>query len=440
VNLSQHPLRLVAKENWNDSLLHRLMHSERATPNANRLIHRFIVGYVGTVILLAIAGLLHALNSGAPVESALQIAISVLVVSCPCATGVALPLIHEIAAQRLRTQGVFIRDSSLWRRLLRVRRIAFDKTGTLTSETLRLASATTLTNLHPTALQALKILVAESLHPVATAIRSAIGDPIAPQRDCERASELIGLGLEWHDSTGTVWRLGKPVWAVRQSSSTESRNEQGTVLSRNFLPVAAFHCDETLRSDAVEEIRHLSAAGIQCYILSGDEPPRVERIAKMLSLPPEAAQGNLSPDSKAQWLRNARAREDTLMLGDGANDALAFNESLCCGTPAVDRGLLEQRCDFYLLGRGLQGVRALLEMARKQEIITQRVLVFAGLYNLAVIGLSLTGRMHPLLASLLMPASSIATLGIVLVAFGHAKSSKMSGGSAKMPRETRTQA
>jgi Cu2+-exporting ATPase len=190
----------------------------------------------------------------------------------------------------------------------------------------------------------------------------------------------------------------------------------------------------------VEEIRHLSAAGIQCYILSGDEPPRVERIAKMLSLPPEAARGNLSPDSKAQWLRNARAREDTLMLGDGANDALAFNESLCCGTPAVDRGLLEQRCDFYLLGRGLQGVRALLEMARKQEIITQRVLVFAGLYNLAVIGLSLTGRMHPLLESLLMPASSIATLGIVLVAFGHAKSSKMSGGSAKMPRETRTQA
>lgn len=440
VNLSQHPLRLVAKENWNDSLLHRLMHSERATPNADRLIHRFIVGYVGTVILLAIAGLLHALNSGAPVESALQIAISVLVVSCPCATGVALPLIHEIAAQRLRAQGVFIRDSSLWRRLLRVRRIAFDKTGTLTSETLRLASATTLTNLHPTALQALKMLVAESLHPVASAIRSAIGDPIAPQHDRERASEFIGLGLEWHDSTGTVWRLGKPVWALRQSSSTESRNEQGTVLSRNFLPVAAFHCDETLRSDAVEEIRHLSAAGIQCYILSGDEPPRVERIAKMLSLPPEAAQGNLSPDSKAQWLRNAHAREDTLMLGDGANDALAFNESLCCGTPAVDRGLLEQRCDFYLLGRGLRGVRALLEMARKQEIITRRVLVFAGLYNLAVIGLSLTGRMHPLLASLLMPASSIATLGIVLVAFGHAKSSKMSGGSAKMPRETRTQA
>ena len=424
VNLSQHPLRLVAKENWNDSLLHRLMHSERATPSADRLIHRFIVGYVGTVILLAIAGLLHALSSGAPVESALQIAISVLVVSCPCATGVALPLIHEIAAQRLRAQGVFIRESSLWRRLLRVRRIAFDKTGTLTGETLRIASATTLTSLPTPALNALKILVADSLHPVATAIRSAVGHPIAPQHNRERASESIGFGLEWHDSTGTVWRLGKPAWAVHQQSSTVSQSEQGTVLSRNFIPFAVFHCDETLRSDAVEEIRHLSSAGIQCCILSGDEPVRVDRIARMLSLPPDAALGNLSPDSKAQWLRNAQARKDTLMLGDGANDALAFNESLCCGTPAVDRGLLEHRCDFYLLGNGLRGVRALLSVARKKEIITRNVLAFAALYNLAVIGLSLTGRMHPLLASLLMPASSIVTLGFVVFAFRNEDSSR----------------
>jgi Cu2+-exporting ATPase len=105
------------------------------------------------------------------------------------------------------------------------------------------------------------------------------------------------------------------------------------------------------------------------------------------------------------------------MLGDGANDALAFNESLCCGTPAVDRGLLEHRCDFYLLGKGLKGIRALLEMARKKEKLTRTILLFGALYNIAAIGLSLTGRMHPLLASLLMPASSLATLAIVTASF-----------------------
>lgn len=417
VNLSQHPLSLGAEESWNESLLYRLIHSEKPDPEDDVMTHRFILGYIYTVILLASGGLSFSLHSGAPVESALQIAISVLVVSCPCATGVALPLIHEIAAQRLRSQGVFIRESSLWRRLLRVRRIAFDKTGTLTGETLRFASTNTLAHLQNDALQALRVLVAHSLHPVATALRAAAGAPTTTHDRLERAVEYIGSGLEWKSPSGTLWRLGKHAWAVQQTLGSTSPVDPGTILSRNLTPLATFHCDETLRADAIEEVRKLHADGIRCCILSGDDPIRVERIARALSIPPDGALGNLSPDSKARWLRDAQARKDTLMLGDGANDALAFNESLCCGTPAVDRGLLEHRCDFYLLGKGLKGVRALLEMARKKEKLTRTILLFGALYNIAAIGLSLTGRMHPLLASLLMPASSLATLAIVTASF-----------------------
>jgi Cu2+-exporting ATPase len=127
---------LVAEEDWKESLLNRLIHSEKSLPEADPVIHRFILGYIGVVTALAGAGLMIAVHEGAAFDHALQIAISVLVVSCPCATGVAIPLIHELAAQRLRSQGVFVRESSLWRRLLGVRKIAFDKTGTLTAETL----------------------------------------------------------------------------------------------------------------------------------------------------------------------------------------------------------------------------------------------------------------------------------------------------------------
>lgn len=417
VNLSRDPLQLVAEEDWKESLLHRLIHSEKSLPEADPVIHRFILGYIGVVTALAGAGLMIAVHKGAAFDHALQIAISVLVVSCPCATGVAIPLIHELAAQRLRSQGVFVRESSLWRRLLGVRKIAFDKTGTLTAETLQLSSTQVVSLLDPSALSALRVLVSDSMHPVASALRGVTGAAPTPLAPRTHASEVVGSGLEWRDDTGCLWRLGKEAWAVRLPPGTATDSGPGAVLSQNLEPIATFHCEETLRPDAVREVAELRALGITSSILSGDASARVHRVADALNIPRGSAFGDLSPDSKSDWLHRTQARKDTLMLGDGANDALAFNESLCCGTPAVDRGLLEHRCDFYFLGKGLRGVRELILMGRKKQQITHAVLLFAGVYNLVVIGISLSGHMHPLLASLLMPASSLATLGIVMTGF-----------------------
>jgi Cu2+-exporting ATPase len=102
-----------------------------------------------------------------------------------------------------------------------------------------------------------------------------------------------------------------------------------------------------------------------------------------------------------------------LYLGDGANDALAFDHASVTGTPAVDRGLLEQKADFYFLGRGLAGLRNLLDIAKRRRATVHAVLTFTIAYNLAVIAVSLAGHMSPLLAAILMPASSLVSLAIV---------------------------
>ena len=108
---------------------------------------------------------------------------------------------------------------------------------------------------------------------------------------------------------------------------------------------------------------------------------------------------------------------DTLYLGDGANDSLAFDAAWISGTPAIDRGLLEQKAGFYFLGRGLSGVRALLDTAALRRRTARAVVAFAFAYNAVAVALCLAGFMSPLLAAILMPASSLVLLAIVFARF-----------------------
>ena len=135
-------------------------------------------------------------------------------------------------------------------------------------------------------------------------------------------------------------------------------------------------------------------------------------MADRLGLPRERCVGELSPTQKARRVHELDSC-DTLYLGDGANDSLAFDEAWISGTPAIDRGLLEQKAGFYFLGRGLSGVRNLLDMAALRRRAARGVVGFALGYNALAIGLCLAGRMNPIVAAILMPASSLVSLGIV---------------------------
>jgi Cu2+-exporting ATPase len=122
--------------------------------------------------------------------------------------------------------------------------------------------------------------------------------------------------------------------------------------------------------------------------------------------------GELTPQSKASWF-DANHADDALMLGDGANDSLAFDRALCRGTPVIHRGILEGKSDFYYLGRGIGGIRALFEVDAIRRRTQIAVLAFSICYNLLAVGLAVAGRMNPLVAAALMPINSLLTLAIV---------------------------
>ena len=134
------------------------------------------------------------------------------------------------------------------------------------------------------------------------------------------------------------------------------------------------------------------------------------------AFPAKTVSANFRPTPRPRAVRQLDAR-DTLYLGDGANDSLAFDAAWISGTPAIDRGLLEQKAGFYFLGRGLIGVRALLDTAALRRRTARAVVTFAIAYNAVAVALCVAGRMSPLLAAILMPASSLVSLGIVLTGF-----------------------
>jgi Cu2+-exporting ATPase len=204
-----------------------------------------------------------------------------------------------------------------------------------------------------------------------------------------------------------TWRLGRAGWAVGGAG------DGATIFARDGVVLAELRFREEIRPLAIQQVRALREAGYGIALLSGDHPDRVRAMADKLGLPAESALGGLSPDAKAARVR-ALSPAGVLMIGDGANDSLAFDAALCRGTPAVTSGLLEQKADFYLMGRSLGGLEHLLQAAQRHGRITFRVFAFAVTYNAAAIACALAGLMNPLVAAIIMPLSSLVSLSLVL--------------------------
>ncbi len=405
VYCGQTSIELEACEAWPDSILAKLLRVAPPSAHRNHAVERFIRSYIVVVVGVGFLGFAAWWRMSGDFLASLQVLISVLVVSCPCASGIALPLADDLAATALRKVGVFIREASLWSRIERVRKILFDKTGTLTLETTALKNPEVLAGLSVLQKSVLLAMVQENLHPISGCLRELMLAGGVTPTAVGPVQETIGFGLEC-ESGGATWRLGRPQWVGCAEASHDC------VFARAGEIVAPFSFCEEVRPDAIDEVATLRARGCAVFILSGDRRSKVESMAAHLHLPEGCCRAEMTPTEKAAWVRELDAR-DTLFIGDGANDSLAFDAAFCTGTPAIDRGLLERKADFYFLGRGLSGVRHLLDAAATRRRTIRRVLTFTIGYNVVAIALSLAGHMSPLAAAILMPASSLVSLAIV---------------------------
>ena len=409
--LSRTRVEVEADDRWRDSLLEKLTAPEsveRRAPGLDRLLRIYLgVVLVAGILAMAFWGWRGDWLTGA------QAMISVFVVSCPCALGVAIPLADDMAASAMERRGVFVRTVTLWPRLQRVRHVIFDKTGTLTLERPVLENPDAVAGLDDTAALALARLTRGSLHPAARSLLEALGSrgqKLLAELGPGEPHEFPGRGVSVMNGEAH-WSLGKAGW-VGDESNSAAEGPPASELRLDGKPRASFCFRESLRPGAIAMLRSLERNGLSLHILSGDHPAKVQQMARMLGLPSAQALGGLSPEEKAALVRELDC-QDTLYLGDGANDSLAFDAALVTGTPVVDRSLLESKADFYLLGTGMAFLPGLLDMARARATAVRTAFGFALLYNVTTVAFSMAGKMSPLLAAILMPLSSIASILLV---------------------------
>lgn len=418
-NAGRRALRLAVLEDFSGSRLNDLLAAPRDAATARpagpagRFWHRTGTIYVVAVLTLATVGFLGWLGAGA--GRALEIAVAILVVTCPCAIGLAVPLARELTHTALRRRGVFLRDGTFLERALRVRKILFDKTGTLTRGVPALGadSLLELARLTDQERSVLRAMASRSNHPASRAISAALGGAGEATPDLTSLEERPGRGLEWCDGVSR-WRLGRPDHAVPAPPGAVS--EGRVVFSRDGVPLAAVLPTEEIRPGVADEVGSLRQSGFEIRILSGDAVERVRAVARAAGVAEDLIEGALEPEAKARRIREID-RRDTLMVGDGINDAPAFSSAFCTATPAVDRPALPARADFYYLGDGIAAVRRTLAAARALRRTHRANLVFAVVYNAVALALCFAGLVQPLIAAILMPLSSLAVVGHTIARF-----------------------
>lgn len=428
VQVSISPTRLKARQTWRESLFAQLLRGVEKPGWRHRFLERIIRGYlIGILLVALLAGILWWWTTG-DIERTWAVVTAVLVVSCPCAIGLAFPLADEMAATALRRHGVYVRENDLWTKIGRVRHIIFDKTGTLTLETPALVNVAELSRLSVLERSALHALVHDNSHPLSQTLRAELLASGSSTPLPASVTETIGAGLELiHE--GVTWSLGKPGFAgsenamsrdfrlkdpAPQETTADEDKDARVVFCRDGRPIASFHFHDQPRAGVRQELHALQQSGFIISILSGDAQKRVAALANELGIEATRAVGDLNPLSKAAWI-DRQDRRDTMMLGDGANDSLAFDRALCRGTPVIHRGVLEQKSDFFYLGQGIAGIRALFGINAVRHRTQVAILLFSVIYNALAVGLAVAGHMNPLVAAALMPINSLLTLAIVSI-------------------------
>ena len=339
-------------------------------------------------------------------HKAITIAIAVLIITCPCALGLAVPIVQVVAARRLFERGIMVKDGSAMERLAEADIAVFDKTGTLTLGQLSLAINEARDE---TALAIAVSLAGYSGHPASRAIWKAHPAFHYPDIGLGRVTEHPGLGIEATIADNT-YRLGRSPWARTAEPGSPGTT---TVLSEDGTVIARFTFTDTLRPDAASTIARLHQGGMAVELLSGDTQAAVQSVAKTLKIKRYGA--GLLPAGKLERLKVlVQEGRRPLMVGDGLNDAPALAAAHVSMAPATAADVGRNAADFVFLRQSLNAVTVALDVSRGAGRLIRQNLALAIGYNAFAVPIAVFGYVTPLVAAIAMSASSLLVIGNAL--------------------------
>lgn len=390
--------------------------SERKAPIV-RFADRVAGWFISIVSGLALITI--AIWASKDLSLAIEHATALLIVACPCALGLSTPMVLSVVMGRLARAGTMVKGSEILERLARPGTLLLDKTGTITIGGLHVADWTGDERLRPIVAS----IERHSAHPAARALAS-LDDADLPTEGVEQSpSGITGVAGGVRIAVGTAGYLeslgvetdpGILAWG-RDQAETYARSP--VFIARDGGLVAAAALGDRVRPDAGEMIGRARRAGWDVRVLSGDRPEVVRAVAGALGIGPEHAVGGMTPEAKLERVRRLLAEKaagdgPVVMVGDGVNDAAAL--------AAADVGIAVhggaeaslEAADASIQRPGLAAIMSLIAASSESMARIRLCLVVSVCYNASAACLAMAGFIHPLVAAVLMPTSSMTVIAI----------------------------
>lgn len=321
-------------------------------------------------------------------KHALEGAITLLIVTCPCALALAVPLTFTRALSKASEQGIIIKSDEVIEKLAKIKNVFIDKTGTITYGKLKIVNFNLLNPTHLKVEEIILNLEMRSRHPVALALLDFIKGKGSRTLPVEEFKESLGIGVSGYIE-GYFYEIKK------------------TGIFENGRLVATFDVQDTVRTDSKKALKEIIQRGIDVKILSGDSDVVVKKIASEVDLPSDHALSGLSPEKKSELIKETSS---SMMIGDGANDAIALSHADVGVAVLGAMDISLRAADVYLTTPGLVPVEKLFTLSKETMRVIRRNLVLSLCYNSISVAAAFMGFINPLVAAIIMPLSSLTVL------------------------------
>ena len=390
------PFEMIATAIGRDTRLSRIASlvetAETARNSYTSLADKAARLYAPVVHILAAASFLGWVAYDGDIRNALNIGIAVLIITCPCALGLAVPAVSTAAISRLYRLGFLVKSGTALERLASVTTMIFDKTGTLTAP----GFSFDVTDLNEDQRAIAKALASQSSHPMSQALAAYLRQTEAAALTDVTESPGCGVRGTWR---GQHVALGRASWL----------GQTGADLTLKVGPrCVQLSSDQQVLEGADTLATGLNALAIQAEIVSGDTEAKTAALARRIGF--AQWRSKASPEEKAHYVRHAAESQAVCMVGDGINDTAALASATVSIAPGSALDASRNAADIVMTGDSLGQLPRIIKVARKTVLLSKQNFGIAILYNLVAVPIAISGLATPLIAALAMSASSITVL------------------------------
>ncbi|MFH1981507.1 MAG: heavy metal translocating P-type ATPase [Pseudomonadota bacterium] len=381
---------------------------------------QWLLYFVPTVIALAVFTAVGTAVAGLGGETALIRAVTVLVIACPCALGVAVPLARVAGVSMAARQGILVRDFDAFETAAGVSALILDKTGTVTTGRWRLLGISAAPGIAPdTVLAMAAALETASRHPIAEEIRRNARErcleiPAASEITAHTAGVTGRIGgSRINIGNARFTGAGNPLPRTLPLSTDPDGVSSAVYISEDDRLIGTLHFGDRLRPGMKLAVDSLAREGLSLSLLSGDAPSVTRQVAQQIGI--LSAEGGLSPEAKASRVKTLQiAGAGVAMIGDGINDAPALAAADLAVTVFSGNALDAEVADISLMRSHPEQLLDFLQIARRVRCNIHQNLALSFVYNLLMIPVAMTGLLSPVVAVIAMLLSSLSVIGNTL--------------------------